>query len=194
MRIAVIPGDGIGPEIVAQGMRVLESVKAQFGLELDTFTVSAGAQYYAETGRAITDRDFDATLEADAVYLGAIGLPDVRYEDGTEINGELMCRWRRGLDLYANVRPIRSYPAVPTMYAQPRDVDMIIVREGTEGLYAANGGGAVIGDRIVADPMVITREGSERVSRFSFELARAHPPRNGIAPKVTCLDKANILR
>ena len=194
MKIAVIPGDGIGPEIVAQGLRALEALQSSFDLPVETFTVAAGAQLYADTGVAIRKDDFQATVAADAVYLGAIGLPHVRYADGTEINGELMCRWRRDLDLYANIRPLRSFPSVPTIYAKPRDVDMIVVREGTEGLYAANGGGAMIGDRIVSDPMIITREGSERVSRIAFELARKHPPRNGNKPKVTCLDKANIIR
>src|SRR5579872_636738 len=175
-------------------MRVLEAVAAAYALPLETFTIEAGAQRYADTGIAIEDDEYRASVAADAVYLGAIGLPHVRYADGTEINGELMCRWRRDLDLYANVRPLRSFPAVPTIYAQPRDVDMIVVREGTEGLYAANGGGATIGDRIVSDPMIITREGSERVSRIAFELARKRRPRNGLQPKVTCLDKANILR
>lgn len=194
MRIAVVPGDGIGPEIIAQGVRILDLVRAQFGLDLETFSVAAGAQYYADTGTAIAEDDYRATVTADAVYLGAIGLPHIRFADGTEINGELMCRWRRDLDLYANIRPLRSYPAIPTIYATPRDVDMIVVREGTEGLYASNGGGAMIGDRIVSDAMIITREGSERVSRIAFQLARKHRPRNRPRPKVTCLDKANILR
>ena len=193
-RIALVPGDGIGPEIIAVGKRVLETVQRIHELDLELFEISASALQYSQTGIAVTEVDYQATLDADAIYLGAIGLPHVRFADGTEINGELMVRWRRDLDLYANVRPLRSYSAIPSLYARPRDVDIIVVREGTEGLYAANGGGAMIGNRIVADPMVITRAGSERVCRTAFELARKYPPRNGIAARVTCIDKANILR
>jgi len=194
VRIAVVAGDGIGPEIIAQGTRVLEAAARKYSLPLELFPVRAGAKLYAESGAVISEEDYRSTVEADAIYLGALGLPEVRFADGTEVQAALMVRWRRDLDLYANVRPLRSYPAVPSIYAEPRDVDMIVVREGTEGLYAASGGGAMIGDRLVADAMVITREGTERVARAAFRLARRFPPRGGRKPRVTALDKANILR
>ena len=194
MRVAVVPGDGIGPEIIEQGIRVLDAAAERFALPLELVRISAGAKLYARTGEVISEADYRTTVEADAIYVGALGLPEVRFADGTEVQAALMVRWRRDLDLYANVRPLRSFAKVPSFYAEPRNVDVMVVREGTEGLYAASGGGAMIGDRLVADAMVITREGTERVCRKAFALARKSPPRNGLRPRVTCLDKANILR
>lgn len=194
MKIAVVPGDGIGPEIIREGVRTLKAVAAVHGLDLNFEDIDASADRYRRTGVAVEEDAFRRSIEADAIYLGAIGLPDVRFADGTEVNGAVMLRWRRVLDLFANVRPLRSFGGVPSIYATPRDVDMIVVREGTEGLYASQGAGAFVADRVVSDTMITTREGVERVSRFSFELARRQPPRNGGKPKVTLLDKANILR
>lgn len=194
MQIAVVPGDGIGPEVVREGVRVLERAVSRYGLSLSFQYVEAGAGTYRSRGISITDEAFLVTQKADAIFLGAIGLPNVRYPDGTEVNGPLMQRWRRELDLYANLRPIKSFAGVPTIYGQAREVDMAIVRENSEGLYASNGGGAVVFDRIVTDTLIVTRAGSERISRFAFDWARRSPLREGHRPKVTCVDKANILR
>ena len=194
MKIAVVPGDGIGPEIVREGLRALKAVASLHGLDLSFEDIDASADRYRRTGVAIEEEAFRRSIEADAIYLGAIGLPEVRFADGTEVNGAVMLRWRRVLDLYANVRPLRSFAGVPSYYATRRDVDLIVVREGTEGLYASQGAGAFVADRVVSDTMITTRAGVERVSRFSFELARRSPPRNGRKAKVTLLDKANILR
>ena len=108
MQIAVVPGDGIGPEVVREGVRVLERAASRYGLSLSFQYVEAGAGTYRSRGISITDEAFLVTQKADAIFLGAIGLPNVRYPDGTEVNGPLMQRWRRELDLYANLRPIMS--------------------------------------------------------------------------------------
>jgi 3-isopropylmalate dehydrogenase len=180
VKICVLPGDGIGVEVIDATLPILQKVaKLQFE------TYPAGALHYQATGQALPDATFEAAREADAILFGAMGWPSIRYPDGTEIAPQLDLRVR--LELYAGVRPARAIPGIPLPLSDPRarEVDLVVVRESTEGLFASRGKG-VVTDHEARDTMVITRKGSERVFEFAFRLAarrRKH---------VTCVDKANV--
>jgi 3-isopropylmalate dehydrogenase len=189
-RVAVVAGDGIGPEVTACAVEVTEAAcRAVSGFGLDFVDAPAGAGTYLETGEALPASSLAACREADAILLGACGLPGVRYPDGTEIIPQVTLRIV--LDLYAGIRPARKLDGVPTPLAGDSPVDFVVVRESTEGIFASLGGGIVLGDAVSTDTQVITRRGTERVVRAAFDLARrrARPD-----PRVTCVDKANILR
>ena len=137
--IAILPGDGIGPEVVAECVRVLERVVELSGgeveLELEWFDVGAGT--WQRTGEAISDETYAACEKSDAILLGAVGLPDARHPDGREAGPDAQFRLRFGLDLFAGIRPIRLYPGAPTPLRDTEaGIDYVIVRENTEGLYA----------------------------------------------------------
>jgi 3-isopropylmalate dehydrogenase len=194
-RVVVIAGDGIGPEVVDATLPVLAAAAAAHGVRLEIDNRQAGAGCYRESGQAMSGETFAACRDADAVLKGPVGLPDVRLPDGVEA-GLLGGVLRRGLDLFANLRPIRLLPGVVSPLAGRRagGIDYAIVRENTEGLYIARGLGVATADA-VADTMLITRRGCERVARFAFDLARAGggAPRDHVR-RVTCVDKANVLR
>jgi 3-isopropylmalate dehydrogenase len=189
-QIAVVAGDGIGPEVIAVAAEVLTAAqRVVSGFELDLVHASAGAGTYLERGEALPAATLAACRAADAVLLGACGLPDVRYPDGTEITPQIALRVE--LDLYAGVRPARRLDGVPSPLAGEPAIDLVLVRESTEGIFASLGGGVVLGDQLATDTQVITRRGTERVVRSAFGLAR----RRGRARRcVTCVDKANVLR
>lgn len=194
-RVVVIPGDGIGPEIVEAAMTVLQAVERLDGTFRLAFEFhEAGAGLYLKTGQNLSPETLAACREADAVLKGPVGLPGVRLSDGTEA-GLLGGVLRTGLDAYANVRPIRLLPGIQaaTRFA-PGEIDYVIVRENTEGLYASRGRG-VANDWAASDVLFMTRPGVERVCRFAFERARQRSgaPRDGIR-RVTCVDKSNVLR
>jgi 3-isopropylmalate dehydrogenase len=182
--ICILPGDGIGPEVVEATLPVLE--KAQKGFSLAFEAHPAGAQHYRKTGEALPERTFEAARAADAILFGAMGWPAIRYTDGTEIAPQLDLRFR--LELYAGVRPARAIPGIPLPLAdaRARTINLIVIRESTEGLFAARGKGVVEDDRVARDTMVITRKGSERVHEFAFRLAKKRKKH------VTCVDKANV--
>jgi len=193
--IATIDGDGIGPEVCQSAITVL---KEACGADLLSFSGhDGGADHYVRSGRVLPDDTYAACKAADAILHGAAGMPGVTYPDGTEVGNDLHLRLRFRLDLYANVRPIRLYQGVdsPLKHFKPGQIDYVIVRENTEGLYASRGGGIVLRDEVATDTIVVTRKGIERVARFSFELARQRrgAPRDG-KRRVTVCDKANILR
>jgi 3-isopropylmalate dehydrogenase len=189
-RIAVVEGDGIGPEVVRAALDVLtEARRVVTGFDLEFIDAPAGAGTYLQTGSALPPQTLAACRAADAIFLGACGLPDVRYPDGTEIIPQVSLRIE--LDLYAGVRPARRLAGVPTPLAGEPPVDFVVVRESTEGIFASLGGGIVLGDALATDTQVITRRGTERVVRAAFRLARR---RGRPRPTVTCVDKANILR
>jgi 3-isopropylmalate dehydrogenase len=183
--ICVLPGDGIGVEVIEASLPVLQKVQQGFTLQLQT--QPAGAQHYKRTGEALPDSTFAAAQKADAIFFGAMGWPDIRYPDGTEIAPQLDLRSR--LELYAGVRPARALPGIPLPLADPRakDIDLVVIRESTEGLFASRGKGVVEGDREARDTMVITRRGCERVHEFAFRLAARRNKHT-----VTCVDKANV--
>ena len=192
-RVVVIKGDGIGPELVDAALLVLEAAREALGFELEIDLREAGAELYRRTGASLAPDTFEAVRRADAAMKGPVGLPDVRLPDGTEA-GLLGGVLRIGLDAYANVRPVRLLPGVEApLKAEAGEIDYVIVRENTEGLYLSRGKGVGTSEAM-ADTLLVTRKGVERVARYAFELARR---RNG-APedgkrRVTCVDKANVL-
>lgn len=190
--IAVIPGDGIGPEVIAAASAVLKQVAAQRGFSLDLVEYEAGAAAYQKYGDALPPEAWAGCRQADAIFKGPTGLPSARLPDGTEA-GVLGGRLRNGLDLYVNLRPIKLYPNAPTALAnrRPGDIDWVMVRENTEGLYASRGNGVVANTgQAVTDTLMITRLGVERIARYAFEEAR----RRNQKRRVACVDKSNVLR
>ncbi|MFN0074646.1 MAG: isocitrate/isopropylmalate dehydrogenase family protein [Chloroflexota bacterium] len=193
--VVVIPGDSIGPEIVDSGLRIVEAAREHVGgFELRIDQHSAGAQHFREFGRNIDPETLEACRTADAVIKGPVGHPDVRNADGTEA-GLLGGVLRLGLDLFANIRPVKLWPGVKAPVTwKPGEIDYVIVRENTEGLYASRGLG-VSNNYAASDILFMTRHGVERVSRAAFELARKRrgAPSDG-AHRVTCVDKSNVLK
>jgi len=195
LSIAVLPGDGIGLEVTPAALAVVDAALASAGAPpLRRRAFAAGAQAFLDTGTDLSDEARRGCAEADAIFLGAMGLPSVRKGDGTEIIPQIELRFM--LDLFAGVRPARAIPGVPTPLADPRagEIDFVIVRESTEGLFASVGKGTVEDDARATDTQVITRATTEKLSRFAFDLAekrglRRRTPRQ---PKVTLIDKANV--
>tara|TARA_R100000789_G_scaffold67590_3_gene63524 strand:+ start:19917 stop:21041 length:1125 start_codon:yes stop_codon:yes gene_type:complete len=194
-RIAVIKGDGIGKDVANAAMEVAQAATSRVGgcaLRFDE--ILAGAGYYAETGQDIEPGGEVRVGEADAIFLGAIGLPAIRHADGTEISPHLRLRDRYGL--YAGVRPVKAYPNAPQRLADPRaaNIDMVILRESTEGLFysaAVHNRSQIIGDTEVRDTLRITRATTEKLHRFGFRLAEKRKER-GKGGRLTCVDKANV--
>jgi 3-isopropylmalate dehydrogenase len=190
--IAVLPGDGIGVEVTSAAVEVLDALSAEIGgIRFNWRHYPGGAQAYRDTGVALADETMKALEQADAILFGAMGLPDIRYPDGTEIAPQLDIRV--GLDLYAGVRPIRAMTGLPCPLSDPRaaGIDFVLIREQTEGLFFARGRGQVIDDAEARDTMRITRQGSERVFSFALRLAERRKKR-GRPGRVTCVDKANV--
>jgi 3-isopropylmalate dehydrogenase len=193
LHIAVLPGDGIGHEIMPGCLDLLSDVTAAANtFRLDYENLEAGAALYQRTGEAFPEATFQAAAQADAILLGAMGLPGIRYADGREIAPQLDLRER--LALYAGLRPVRRMPGLPPVLADARgtDLDFVIIRESTEGLFASRSDGVVEDDRVARDTMVISRPVCERLFDFTFRLA-AKRKRRGKPGRVTCVDKANVL-
>jgi 3-isopropylmalate dehydrogenase len=188
----VLPGDGIGREVMAPCLTLLAAATAGTGVELRFESHEAGAEHYLKTGVALPDDVLQAAADADAILLGAMGHPDIRYPNGTEIVPQIDLRDH--FQLYAGIRPIRAIPGVRHALADPRagDIDFVIVRESTEGLFAARTESQRDGDAAVLDTMRITRRGSERVIDAAFDLA-IRRQRDGRRPRLTLVDKANVL-
>jgi 3-isopropylmalate dehydrogenase len=190
--VAVLPGDGIGIEVMEAALAVLRAAEEKIGgYKLTATTLPAGALHYRDTGEAMPQATWDACEAADAILLGAIGWPEIRYPDGTEIIAQVDLRIRFGL--YAGVRPIRAIPGRKPVLADPRaaDIDFVLVRESTEGLFAGMHSGTVEDDRAAHNTMTITRDVSERLFDFSFNLARRRKEQ-GYKGRLTLVDKANI--
>ncbi len=189
-RIAVLPGDGIGTEVAAAGVAVLNALAPRIGRQFELQHHPAGAQHYLDAGVALPTATLDACRAADAILFGAMGLPHVRSADGTEIIPQLDIRF--ALDLYAGVRPIRTFAGLPSPLGDPRaaQIDLVLVRESTEGLFYARGRGVVEGDAVL-DTMKITRAGTARVCDFALNLAQQRKAR-GKRGHVTSVDKANV--
>ncbi len=193
--IAVVKGDGIGPEVCDASIDVLRAALPEGAFRFREY--QAGAEEYRRSGDAYPEAAFEGCKRADAILHGAGGLPGVNYPDGVEAGADFGLKTRFRLDLYANIRPIRLYAGVRSRLRDKKagEIDYVIVRENTEGLYAARSGGVALRDELAVDSLVMTRKGVERICRTAFELARK---RNG-APKdgkrrVTCCDKSNVLR
>ena len=191
--IAVLPGDGIGPEVMAPALEVLHRIEATTpGLGFRFTEAEAGAEHYRDTGKSMPESTVELCRDADAILLGACGLPSVRYPDGTEIMPQVELRFI--FDLYAGVRPARLVPGVPSpiVGAEARGIDLVLIRESTEGLFASMGKGVVTPDE-ARETLVITRKTSERLFEFSFRLAERRKAR-GRPGKLTCVDKANVFK
>ena len=186
LKLAVIPGDGIGQEIVPEGIKALEAViPSDVTLQYTEFDL--GARRYHRTGEILTDTDLEVIDQHDAILLGAIGDPSV--PSGVLERG-LLLKLRFSLDHYVNLRPSHYYPGVPTPLANPGDIDFIVVREGTESLYAGNGGTLRKGTihEVAQEISVNTAFGVERLVRYAFEQAAARP-----AHHLTLVHKHNVL-
>jgi len=193
-RISVIPGDGIGPEVMAEALKVLRAIETHFsGLRFECKEYRAGARCYKETGTDLPSETLEACKTADAILFGSTGDPSIRFPDGTEIAPQLTLRFV--LDLYAGIRPIKRYAGVPSVLAGDPAIDYVIMRENTEGLYASRGAGVKVGEHVAVDNMVITRPGTERIVRYAFRIAqgRRGAPADKVR-RVTCVDKANVLK
>lgn len=190
IRLAVIPGDGIGPEVVAEAEKVLDTVTAGSGVTFEKTRFSLGAARYLETGDTLTDDDLAAIKEHDAILLGAVGgVPGDPRLAGANIERGLLLKLRFELDHYVNLRPSKFYPGVPGPLAQPGDIDFVVVREGTEGPYVGNGGSIRTGTahEVANETSVNTAYGIERVVRYAFALAER---RRG---SLTLVHKTNVL-
>ncbi len=192
--IAVFEGDGIGPEIMAPTVAVLEQLAAEsdaYNLTFDAYP--AGAAHYAKTGDSLPAASLEAAGKADAILLSAMGLPDVRYDDGTEISPQIDLR--KAFNLFAGVRPVRIGPGHKTPLKIPdgREVDFVLIRESTEGLFYTQGTGEVTQDD-ARETLRITRDVSEKLFRFAFSLAQDRKAYGQGPGRVTCVDKANVFR
>src|SRR5215204_6691591 len=192
--IAVLPGDGIGLEVMEPALELLRKLEADTpGLNFRFTEAPAGAMHYKETGKSMPDSTIRLCEEADAILLGACGLPHIRYPDGTEIAPQVELRFI--FDLYAGVRPARLLPGVPSpiVGADARGIDLVLIRESTEGLFASMGKG-VVTDSEARETLVITRNTSQRLFEFSFRLAERRKARGRNSGGLTCVDKANVFR
>lgn len=190
VKLAVIPGDGIGPEVVAEAEKVLDAVIAGSDVAFDKTRFSLGAGRFLETGDTLTDDDLGAIADHDAILLGAVGgVPgDPRLRDANIERG-LLLKLRFELDHYVNLRPSKLYPGVPGPLADPGDIDFVVVREGTEGPYVGNGGSIRRGTphEVANETSVNTAFGVERVVRYAFALAERR------RQKLTLVHKTNVL-
>jgi 3-isopropylmalate dehydrogenase len=194
LKIAVLPGDGIGIEVMDACLPLLDAIAARMGrFRFNWDRLPGGAIAYRDTGTALSDEVMKKVGTADAILFGAMGMPDIRYPDGTEIAPQLDIRME--YELYAGVRPIRALPGTkgPLRDARSAEIDFVILREQTEGLYYSRGRGVMQDADTALDTMRLTRSGCERVFNYAFRLAGQRRKR-GRPGKVTCVDKAGVLK
>lgn len=193
-QIAVFDGDGIGPEITRPTIELLEAVARRCDVKFNFGHLPAGAGHYQKTGEDLPEDSITRAAAADAILLSAMGLPDVRKPNGTEATPQIDLRFRFGL--YAGVRPVKLFAGDVSPLGDPRaaDIDFVIVRESTEGLFAHMHEGQIIDDDHAIETLRITRDTSEKLFDFSFELASKRAARNNRPARVTCVDKANVFR
>ena len=186
--IAVIPGDGIGKEVVPEGLRVLEAAGRRFGITFEFTHYDWNCDYYAKHGRMMPEDWFKELSRHQAIFYGAVGWP-ATVPDHVSLWGSLI-QFRRRFDQYVNLRPCRLMPGIPSPLAnrKPGDIDFVVVRENTEGEYSSVGGRMYEGTEreIVFQESVFSRKGVDRIMKFAFELARTRPRR-----KVTSATKSN---
>ncbi|MDJ0985343.1 MAG: 3-isopropylmalate dehydrogenase [Desulfobacterales bacterium] len=188
--IAVIPGDGTGPEVVAEGLKTLAAVAAKYNFECQLTTYDIGGDHYLATGETISEQQLASLSEKDAIFLGAIGHPEVK--PGILEKGILL-KTRFALDQYINLRPVKLYEGVYTPIKEklPEHIDFVVVRENTEGLYTGAGGFLKHGtaDEVAIQESINTRKGVERCIRFAFEYCQARNKDR----KITLCGKTNVL-
>ena len=189
-RIAVMPGDGTGPEVVKEGLKVLAAAADRFGFKYETTDYNFGGDRYLSTGETLPDSAIDELSEHDAIFLGAIGHPDVK--PGI-LEREILLKARFALDQYINLRPVKLYPGVETPVKDkgPEDIDFVVVRENTEGLYVGAGGFLKRGtpDEVAIQESINTRKGAERCIRYAFEYCRKRDQEKNL----TLCGKTNVL-
>jgi 3-isopropylmalate dehydrogenase len=189
-RIGVIPGDGTGPEVVAEGIKALKALSKRWGMDFQFHQFSVGGEQYLKTGILLPDTMLKDLKSMDAIYLGAIGHPDVK--PGI-LEREILLKMRFELDLYINLRPVVLYPGVETPLKGKgvEEIDFVVVRENTEGLYAGGGGVFKKGtpDEVAIQESVNTRKGVERCVRYAFDLCRER----GKKKRLTLCGKSNVL-
>ena len=187
INLAVIPGDGIGPEVVAEALKVLDAALAGTDAKAETTHYDLGAQRWRATGEVLPDSVYEELRGHDAILLGAVGDPGV--PSGVLERG-LLLKLRFGFDHYVNLRPSRLYPGVASPLRDPGDVDFVVVREGTEGPYVGNGGALRAGSphEVANEVSVNTAFGVERVVRYAFARAAARPRK-----RLTYVHKHNVL-
>ncbi|MFH0795985.1 MAG: 3-isopropylmalate dehydrogenase [Candidatus Omnitrophota bacterium] len=189
-KIGVIPGDGVGPEIIREGLKVLEAAKNRFHLKYELVHYDFGGERYLKTGEILPDSALDEFRKLDAIYLGAVGHPDVK--PGILEHG-LLLKIRFALDQYINLRPVKLYPGVwtPLKDKGPDEIDYVVVRENTEGAYCGIGGAFKKGtpDEVAVQEEINTRKGVERCIRYAYCLCQQRNKRK----KLTLCDKANVL-
>src|ERR1700686_1946596 len=193
LHIAVLAGDGIGPEVMAPALEVLRKIEATTDLKFRFTDAPAGANEYLATGKSMPDSTVRLCDEADAILLGACGLPSVRYPDNTEIMPQVELRFI--FDLYAGVRAGRLIPGVPSpiVGAAEHGIDFVLIRESTEGLFASMGKGVVTHDE-ARETLVVTRKTTERLFDFSLKLTERRRARGRANGGLTCVDKANVFK
>ena len=196
-KIAVIPGDGTGPEVVNEGRKVIDAAAAKFGFKLEMTDFDYGGDRYLRTNEVLPDSAADELKQFDAIYLGAIGHPDVK--PGILEKGILL-RLRFELDQYINLRPVRLYPGVPTPLKDkgPDEIDYVVVRENTGGIYTGTGGISMKGTphEVAVQSMVYNRFQVERCLRYAFEYARKFGKKargKGDANTLGLVGKTNVL-
>ena len=189
-KIAVIPGDGTGPEVVREGLKVLEAAASAGGFKYEAREYDYGGDRYLRTGEVLPDDAIDEMRKHDSIFLGAIGHPDVK--PGILEKGILLAL-RFGLDQYINLRPVKLYPGVwtPVKDKGPEEIDFVVVRENTEGLYSGGGGFLKKGtaDEVAIQESINTRKGVERCVRYAFEYTRKRNKHR----KLTLVGKTNVL-
>lgn len=203
-KIVVLPGDGIGKEVIWEAIKILEAIEESFPLDFERLTYPCGGEYYLESGEEWPEEAFEVCKkEADAILLGAIGYPEAVLPSGDLAGTSVVFGLRFGLDLYANVRPTKLLPNVRQKISnefrnvwKPGKVDFVTVRENTEGCYTPARGYLERGgiQELAVDSRVITRKGAKRVIKFAFELCmrRNGAPHDG-KKRVTCVDKSNVM-
>ena len=189
-KIAVIPGDGTGPEVIREGLKVLKAASSKFGFAVDFTEFDFGGERYKKTGETLPESAVEDLKKFDAIYLGAIGHPDVK--PGILEKGILLSL-RFALDQYINLRPVKLYPGVwtPLRDKGPEDIDFVVVRENTEGLYVGTGGYLKKGtpDEVAIQESVNTRKGVERCLRYAFEITK----KRNKEKTLTLCGKTNVL-
>jgi 3-isopropylmalate dehydrogenase len=191
LKIAVVPGDGIGPEVVAEAERVLDAVTSAAGVRVEKRRFGLGAEHWLETGETLTEQTLAELRAHDAILFGAVGAaPGDRRVPSGIIERDVLLRMRFALDHYVNLRPSRLYPGTTSPLARPGDIDFVVVREGTEGPYAGNGGVLRPGTdaEIATEVSLNTAHGVRRLVRYAFELAARRERR-----KLTLVHKHNVL-
>lgn len=188
-RIAAIAGDGIGNEVLPEGLRVVEAAAKKWNLDLSIEIIEwASCDYYERNGQMMPDNWFEQLKGFDAIYFGAVGWPD-KVPDHISLWGSLL-KFRRDFDQYVNIRPVRLFPGVPCPLAgrEPGDIDFVVIRENTEGEYSSVGGRMFEGteNELVLQESVFTRRGVDRILKYAFEVAKERPRKH-----VTSATKSN---